>query len=484
MIGDGLVRFSEEGGGATRPPLLDKYALALALTDPGFDSSVLCEFRARLLAHGREQLLLDTLLAVCQQHGWLKVRGQQRTDSTHVLAAIRVLGRLELAGETLRAALNAVATAAPDWLRALSPPEWFDRYNHRIEDYRLPKPRAARQAYAATIGVDGQQLLTAVYAGDAPVGLRTLPAVEILRRVWVQEFVIIESVLRWRTPTELAPASQRIESPYDIEARYATKGQQSWVGYKVHLTETCDPDRVHVITQVTTTEGTVYDADVAAPIQAALIATGLAPGEHFLDGGYVDTGLVVQSAAQHAITTIGPARPNVSWQARAGQGYDLGQFTVDWVGQRVQCPQGQWSRVWSPHTDAWDNPAISVRFRRTDCAACEARALCTQAKAAPRHLTLRPQADHTLLQEMRQKQGTRDWQQYYQRRAGIEGTLSQGIRAFGLRHCRYIGLARTHLQHLLVAVALNVVRLVAWWTEATCATTRRSQFAALQPATT
>lgn len=173
-----------------------KDALALALTDPGFDSSVLCEFRARLLAQGREQHLLDTLLELCQQHGWLKARGQARTDSTHVLAASRVLGRLELAGETLRAALNASAVAAPDWLRALSPPEWFDRYSHRIEDYRLPKPRATRQAYAATMGADGQRLLAAVYAAEAPVELRALPAVEILRRVWVQEFVVIEGVLR------------------------------------------------------------------------------------------------------------------------------------------------------------------------------------------------------------------------------------------------------------------------------------------------
>jgi len=222
-----VLQFAEgltdrQAADAVRARIDWKYALALELTDPGFDHSVLCEFRARLLTGGREQALLNTLLRQCQDQGWIKPRGQQRTDSTHVLAAIRVLGRLELAGETLRAALNALAVAAPDWLRALTPPEWFERYSRRIEDHRLPKPQAARQAYAATIGADGQQLLTAVYSPTAPAWLRELPAVAILRQLWVQEFVVIQDVLRWRTPAELAPAGQRLTSPYDPQAQYWT----------------------------------------------------------------------------------------------------------------------------------------------------------------------------------------------------------------------------------------------------------------------
>src|SRR3712207_1638483 len=151
-----------------------KYALGLELTDPGFDFSVLSEFRARLVAGAAEHTLLERLLTVCREHGWLKARGRQRTDSTHVLGALRVLNRLERVAETLRAALNAVAAEAPDWLRSVAPPEWHERYDRRIEDYRLPRGREARLAYAAIVGGDGQRLLEALTAATAPEGLTQL----------------------------------------------------------------------------------------------------------------------------------------------------------------------------------------------------------------------------------------------------------------------------------------------------------------------
>src|SRR5215471_5684732 len=145
-----------------------KYLLGLELTDPGFNFSVLSEFRDRLLAGNTEELLLEKLLEQCRTMGWLKARGTQRTDSTHVLAAIRVLSRLELVAETLRAALNAVASVAPDWLQALAPLAWYERYGKRIEDVRLPKEKADREAYAQMVGEDGFHFLDAVTAAEAP----------------------------------------------------------------------------------------------------------------------------------------------------------------------------------------------------------------------------------------------------------------------------------------------------------------------------
>src|SRR4029453_10885023 len=153
-----------------------KYLLSLELTDPGFDFSVLSEFRDRLLAGSAAELLLDKLLERCRTLGLLTARGQQCTDSTHVLAAIRVLNRLELVAETLRAALNAVATVAPAWLQALTPLAWYERYSRRIEESRLPKVTAAREAYAQTVGEDGFLLLDALDTPDAPEGLRALPS--------------------------------------------------------------------------------------------------------------------------------------------------------------------------------------------------------------------------------------------------------------------------------------------------------------------
>ncbi len=158
-----------------------KYLLGLELTDPGFDFSVLCEFRDRLLAGSAAALLLDKLLTRCRTMGLLTVRGQQRTDSTHVLAAIRVMNRLELVAETLRAALNALATVAPTWLQALAPPVWYERYGTRIEDTRLPQGQAKRDAYAQMVGEDGFALLDALEAPETPKHLQELPMMTTLR---------------------------------------------------------------------------------------------------------------------------------------------------------------------------------------------------------------------------------------------------------------------------------------------------------------
>ncbi len=114
-----VMQFAEnltdaQAADAVRARLDWKYALGLELSDPGFDASVLSEFRSRLIAGGAEQVLLDTMLTLFRDQGLLKPRGKQRTDSTHVVAAIHALNRLECVGETLRHALNSLAVVALD----------------------------------------------------------------------------------------------------------------------------------------------------------------------------------------------------------------------------------------------------------------------------------------------------------------------------------------------------------------------------------
>ncbi len=217
-----------------------KYALGLALTDPGFDFSLLSEFRARLRAGKAEDRLFATLLTALQERGLLKARGQQRTDSTHVLAAIRTLDRLECIGEIMRAARNAVASAAPAWLREQLDPQWAERYQERVQEYRLPKGKAERVRHAEAIGADGFRLLTAVYAPAAPLELRALPAVVLLRRVWIRQFAAPSERVCWRDNAELPPAAVLIQSPHDAEARFGIKRETTWTGYKVHLTDIRD----------------------------------------------------------------------------------------------------------------------------------------------------------------------------------------------------------------------------------------------------
>jgi transposase len=164
-----LLQFAEglsdrQAADAVRSRIDWKYVLGLELTDPGFHHTVLSEFRTRLVTGEVETLLLDALLTVASAQGLLKARGRQRTDSTHVVGAIRVLNRLERVGETLRAALNSLAVVAPVWVQTLAPPEWYDRYAHRVENYQMPKTDTARKALAAVIAADGQVLLHAIDA--------------------------------------------------------------------------------------------------------------------------------------------------------------------------------------------------------------------------------------------------------------------------------------------------------------------------------
>lgn len=254
-----------------------KYALGLELTDPGFDHTVLSEFRSRLVGGQREQLLLDALLNRCRELGLIKERGRQRTDSTHVLAAVRTLNRLERVGETLRAALNQLAVIAPDWLRALAPPEWYERYRSRVENYHLPKTDAARQALAQIMAADGEQLLAAVEAATDQPWLAQIPAVVTLRRVWAEQYTGDPGQLRWREIKDMPSPADLISSPYDTEVRYSTKRETKWVGYKAHLTETCDEKMPHLIVNVETTPATTPDDHMIEVVHESLEERDLLP---------------------------------------------------------------------------------------------------------------------------------------------------------------------------------------------------------------
>jgi transposase len=461
-----------------------KYGLSLELTDPGFDASVLSEFRTRLVAGGLEQQLLDAMLAHFQEHKLLKARGKQRTDSTHVLAAIRAVNRLECVGETLRATLNSLAVVAPDWLRAHSDPAWVERYGPRVDDTRLPDKPEARRALAETIASDGYQLLEAVYAPDAPAWLREVPAVQTLRRVWVERFYRDDAGAHERGDAEGRPPSAgMISSPYDPDARYASKRSTSWTGYKVHLSETCDDDLPRLITHIETAVGPAADGDATPTIHRALTAKGLPPRLHIVDTGYLDADLLLASRTDYGVELLGPTRRDQRWQARAKEGFGLAAFVIDWERRRATCPQGRESLQWKERVDVRGNDSIYIRFAKADCLPCPHHPQCT--KADRRSIAIRPRAQYEALRERRATQETDAFAQEYARRAGIEGTISQGVRAFDLRRAKYIGAAKTHLQHVLTAAAIDFVRVAQWLDDVPLAKTRRSSFVKLmqpQPA--
>jgi transposase len=309
-----LLQYAEglsdrQAADAVRTRIDWKYLLGLELTDAGFHYSVLSEFRDRLLAGSSEQWLFEKLLDHLKAHQLLQVRGQQRTDSTQVLGAIRSLNRLELVVETLRHTLNILATVVAEWTYAHTQAEWVERYGERGSDYRLPKSETERLTYANLVGADGLALLQAVCADHAPVWLREVAAVKTLWQVWLQNYTWAnEGHLRWRTEKEVPPASIAIRSPYDPEAHYGKKREVSWLGYKIHFTESCDPELPRLITHVETTPAPVQDVSVTTAIHDALQAKDCLPATHIVDSGYVDAHQLVSGPRDYGIDVLGPTR--------------------------------------------------------------------------------------------------------------------------------------------------------------------------------
>ncbi|HEY0700079.1 MAG TPA: transposase [Micromonospora sp.] len=508
---------------AVRDKISWKYALGLGLDDEGVDASVLSEFRTRVVEHGLEQRVLDLLLERLVADGLLASGGRARTDSTHVIAAVRDVNRLELAGETVRAAVEVLAAAAPDWLAGvIEVPEWARRYGSRVDSWGLPSSAAKRDRLMGAYGPDAATVLGAVYHPAAPAWLPELPAIEVLRVMLVQNYVVSidaqgREVIRARQADTdgLPPSRMRITSPYDTDARCAVKGNDlRWNGYKVHLTETCDPtqippadtpptqtpptrtapptdtsaghdrhgERPNIIIGVATTAATVPDAKMTEPIHAALAQRDLLPTEHFVDSGYPSAALVVDTMRRWGVALVSPLLSDRSRQARAGAGYQRDNFTIDFDTRQVSCPQGQTSTWWSPTTTRRGTDVIRVKFAAATCRPCPVRAQCTRSTSPTigRQLTVSPHEIHHAQHAARTAQQTRDWQARYATRAGVEGTIGQGIAVTGMRRARYRGLAKTRLQHLTSATALNLIRLHAYWTGHALDRTRTSHLTRLE----
>lgn len=303
-----------------------KYALGLELVHPGFDNSVLAEFRARLVGNDLARLAFDRLLERCRELGLVKPGGKQRTDSTHVIAAVRDLNGMELAGEAVRALVEALAMVAPEFLAETVDLEtWAKRYGPPVSAWRQPRTAAESEALTVQYGRDGRMLLAAIYTQhDEFAWLRELPQTAVLCTVLRQTFLVEtggngREVMRRREAKKdgVPPAQVRLASPYDTDARWAAKGTDLfWLGYKLHLTETCDDPiedtgrarrrAPNLITNVHTTDATVPDNAATTPIHQDLADRDLAPARHYLDSGYPSVPNMLAARRNHGITMITP----------------------------------------------------------------------------------------------------------------------------------------------------------------------------------
>ncbi|MCX4821256.1 IS1182 family transposase [Streptomyces sp. NBC_01142] len=409
---------------AVRSRLDWKYALSLELADTGFDFSVLSEFRARLAESDADRVVFDAVLRAAGEAGLVKAGKRQRTDATHVLAVTRDLSRLEFVVETLRAVLNQVAEVAGEWLVTVAAPEWFDRYSARPEDSRFPSRWAARVEHGDQCGADGMVLLKAVWSVSAPPSLRALPAVELLRQTWVQQFYQADDAVRWREPKNTPPGLIRLRTPHEPGARTGSKRDLGWSGYKVHLSETCEPDAPHLITHIHTTPAPVSDIAVLEDIHTALAERELLPDEHLVDAGYVDAEQIHHARRDHGIDLVGPVGKVTNRKQAAGDFFDNTRFTIDWDQHTVTCPGGKQSTVWRATTSHRGTPVTRVKFPARECGPCELRTSCTDSPKG-RALTFRPQAEHEILQQARIEQDTALWRRRYGHR-GVSESLSQG----------------------------------------------------------
>jgi transposase len=455
-----------------------KYALGLELTDSGFDATVLVEFRTRLNENDKAGLLFEALVDRLREAKLVKSKGKQRTDSTRVLASVHSYNRLECVWEAMHWTLNNIAQVVPDWTRAMAPSEWYKRYERRPEGFRLTEKE--RLALIEQIGSDGYILLTAVYDQNH-LGLRHLPSVESLRQIWVQQFYLENGAIKFRQTGDYPPSRGMIYSPYDLDARLAAKRDTEWQGYKVHLTETVDPDAPQLITDVLTDLAPATDKEVLPEIQERLATRELSPGQHLVDAGYVTAEHLVEGGRKYGIDLIGPIVKDPSWQAKEGKGFAISNFDIDWENKRATCPQGKVSGRWQRARAEYGMEIVYINFLKSDCSVCPVLSDCTKSKSQRRTITVNAQPYFEAMTVARERQQTPEFKKEYHARAGIEGTISQAVRAAKMRKARYRGLIKTRFQHYATAAGLNILRLGAWWLGRPREKTRRSPFLLLAP---
>lgn len=455
-----------------RDSVLWKYVLHLPLDHEGFDHSVLSEFRDRLLRNGLETILLEELVRLAAEKGVLKTK-KQRTDSTFVLSAARTLSRVELLHETFRMALEVLAGAAPDWLRTILKPEWFDRYEKLGFSNWLPRKEAERIEFAIVIGQDGFYLLDEIDKADRR-WLKEMSDIQTLRRVWEEQFHNDRRKLRLKTNDELKPSAERIATPHDTDARFSVKRDVHCTGYKQHVTETYGPGAPRLITNVETTVATTADSVMLPSINRNLMKKGLKPGIHLTDAGY-HTEEAIQLARKKGIDVIAPEKNNRGWQA--GGAYDIAQFSIDFKSRTATCPQGKRSEYWR---DRADRNVHHISFAKEDCSKCPVKLECTKAPSRSIEIKERSVFRSAAKQKARWLNGEVTTE--YANRAGIEGTQARLTGELGGRRSPYFGLPKTRLRNLVLGAALNFLRLGEWFFGTPLTSSRTSKFQKLAAA--
>lgn len=357
--------------------------------------------------------------------------------------------------------LEETARTASHLLTGLVDAEWGHRYGRQV---RLGKNPTRPKTRILTAGDDACRLLERLHRHRP--GYPPGPQAEALRQIMVQNYYRDQAGrLRWRTADDggLPPSSCAIVSPYDTTARYVRHGHIiSWKGFAAHVTETCAPDSINVITDVATTSAATNDGQALPGIHTRLARRALLPGEHLVDGGYTSLVRLERAAREHQVTVSGPLPGNPTRQHRTNDGFARDDFHIDFDRQQVTCPQGQVSQGWHgpyPTSSPTAAPLIVAKFAKSQCRPCPVRARCTTTSDSARNVGFPPRELLALQLHNRAEQQSPQWKARYAVRSGVEGTMNEFAHGHGMRHCRYRGQPKAHLQHVLTAIAVNIERL-------------------------
>jgi len=428
-----------------------KYALRQDLSWTGFDYSDLCNFRKRLLRNKQEMLVFERVIRYLREQGYLKAKGKQRTDATHILGNVMRLSRLELVWETLRLAVSALISADAPWCLYHLPSTFVETHTSRRSQYRLKDsevPEEMRQA-----GVDGYWLLARVQ--EQGPHLRALPEMHHLHRVLEEQFTRPDDA----RPPEMRPngecAHDPLQTPHDPDVRYSSKRGQGWEGYKAQITETINEGgAVNFVTDLEVTPANQSDQEALEPVQERLEQREIAPSQQYVDQAYM-SGEHIHASRERGIDLRGYVQPGGN---NKPDGFRLADFGIDIARQQAICPAGHPSVDWTEVTPGTTKGVAYRAFFGKRCPDCPffSQEQCTTSRGG-RQLDI--SYYHEELQARRREMSSEAFRQEMNKRNGIEGTISELVRAHGARRSRYRGIAKNRLQTGFIAVAVNLKRL-------------------------
>jgi transposase len=429
-----------------------KYALDLELDYEGFHSTVLVYFRDRLEEKKAERMIFDGVVELLMELGLVKRKGKQRLDSTHIVGYVKAMSWLECAMETLRLGLEDLKAEVGRKKR----PEFWDRlwelYVQSKLDWRLSKTeQASRHRHC---GQDMRDLLEWIDREDPKLGERE--AVKLLRRVFTEQFEVVEGKLELSTQRP----SRAVQNPHDPDAHYADKKTKQWIGYKVHVAETVDPQQPikekgepaeHFITEIFTTEAAQDEmAGLTEVLKREQQHHEITPQAMYTDAGYVTEHTLTQ-AEQNGIELLGPTRPD----PHKGP-YNTDAFHVDVDKRQAVCPQGNLSSQCSRIKDNYQGTEYYRIEWGNQCDGCPVQKQCTQSKSGRRTLVVGLR--HDLVEQRRKEMREAGFSKSMHPRNGIEGTHSELVRGHAMRRTKYRGLSRVGLSHYFMGAACNVKR--------------------------